>query len=232
LQLVQRHDTLGVRISSTITIPYLWEGCGETPGNTEITLKNLEVTNAGIFLEGFDASNLGFWEKDCCMKKLTYTYHYKKDIMTAGGEVKLPWIEGLGAGFKLEKGKIDSIAILAELNKAILPIKPPLLALKGAYGHIAGITKIDNIREADKLDIKLGGIFSPLLFEDLYRFTADARINWPKLFVASFTGQMFRIPKTDLPYQYAVGGEFNWKVSEYQFVIDFTGTFGTLDEKI
>lgn len=231
MQFLKRHDTLGVRITSTITTSFLWEGCGDTPGNTDIALKNFEVTNFGVFLEGFDVANLGFWEK-CCIKKLIYSYNSKNDIMTIGGEIKLPFIEGLGCGLKLEKGKVDSIAILAELNKALLPIKPPVIALKGAYGHIAGLTKIENIREADKLDIKLGGIFSPLLDDNLYRFTADARINWPKLFMASFTGQMFRPPLTDLPFQYTVGGEFNWKVSEYQFVVDFKGNFGTLDEKI
>ncbi len=239
LQLVKRSDTLGVRISSTIEIPFLYRGCGPIPDNTEIRLKNYEVTNHGRRLNGLEVENLGLIKEDFCLKNITYDYDWEKNILTCGTEITFPiLLNTLGGGFKLKNGQIDSIALLVEWNKPI-PIKPPGLALKGVYGHIAGLTKANSLLSQDltKMDFKLGGILSPVLekLENLIKLNVDGRIFYPKLAEFSAKGNLFKPPEIDdlveIPYQVSLTGKLLWKIPEARFDLDFNGSFGTMDEK-
>lgn len=245
LRLIKRKDTLGVQISSTIQIPFLFKGC-DFPDNTEIRLKNFEVHNFGWSVGGFYVENLGFVKQGFCLSKLTYDNDREKNTLIFGAEADLPWfIEELHAGFKLKNGEIDSIALLVDKEKSI-PIKPPGLGLKGVYGHIAGLTKANSLisRDLTKLDFKLGGILapafevpeeSPVKPEDLFKAYIDGRVYYPKLAKFTATGNMFKPPATNgiyiLPYQIIYGGEILWKIPEAQFELEFNGKFGTLDEK-
>jgi len=190
----------------------------------------LEVTNYGISLGGFDVENIGFMMDDYCLKKLSYSYDPKKDILTGGADLSFPFFENVGGGFKLEKGNIDSLAWNVELSKPAVPILYSF-AVKGFYGHVAGLNfKPKFFGDPEIIDIRLGGIFGDILFDDLYKITAEGRTIWPKLFELYGTAQLLKPPINDVPFQFSGDVTLSYDVPEKQINLGFNGNFGTLNE--
>lgn len=236
IQFVRKQQNWGINVSCSVIIPGLSKACDVFSPGTEIALKNFEITTSGYSFGGFDVENLGFWEEDYCLNNLTYEYDRENDVMTGGMEISLPFLfNSLSGGFKLEKGKLDSCAWGieggAEAQIKGIPIFGSF-GVTGFYGHIAGLNKPYKPFEVNTIDIQMGGIFSDVTTDNLYRFTAEGRIVWPKLFEYAGTGQFLKPPdETKLPFQLAGSIQGKADIPTKKVYVDFTGNFGTLDEE-
>jgi Leucine-rich repeat (LRR) protein len=224
LQLVSRSDTLGVKVGCSINVPYLSAGCGTFSGGTNIAVNNLEITNKGVFLGGFDVQNLGLFKR-ICLSRLTYKYDWQKDVLIGGMDISFPFLSNLGGGFRLERGFIDSVAWNVEFDDKIPPLPIyGIMGVSGCYGHLA------ELNNPDLIDIKLGGIFTDLS-KKVFRLTGDGRVLWPTLFEISGSGKILKVPNSELPYQVQGDIKLSFDVGKSQVRLDFKGHFGTLDEK-
>jgi hypothetical protein len=234
VQFIRRQDTIGVNIGCSVNIPRLSVGCGIIPEGTGIALKNLEITNSGISLGGFNVENLGFMKEGYCLKKLTYDYNSSKDILVGGMDLTLPFFADVGGGFKIEKGNIDSLAWSIEGGTGamvkVLPIGVGTLGVKGFYGHIAGLAQPVRLGEPDIIDIRMGGIFSDILSDDLYRLTGEGSMVWPKIFEVAGTAQLLKLPLSELPFQLSGGVNMKYDVSNKQASMQFDGKLGILND--
>jgi len=235
LQFFKRQDTTGVKLGCSAHIPWVSNSCG-TPGiytpGVDLKLKNLEITNKGIMSAGFEAENIGLFKEDYCLNKIDYEYNFKRNILTAGADISLPFFADVGGGFRLEKGKIDSVAWSVEGGTDVLPTAPigfGTLGVKGFYGHISGLNQPEKFNPAI-LDIKFGGIFSDVTSDKWYQITADGRTMWPKLFEFSGTGKLLK-PSDDFPYQIKGDIKAEVDVSNKLLKIDYNGNFLTMNEQ-
>jgi len=180
--------------------------------------------------------NLGLIKKGHCLNKIDFEYDWEKDILTAGADVALPFIKmDLGGGFKLEKGKIDSVAWSAEYlpgdedkNKAI-PIGFYTLGVKGFSGHISGLNQPGEFNPLN-MDLQLAGIFSDITSKKWYRLEGTGHTIWPKDFNIKGEGQFLK-PMDEIPYQLKGNTEMSYNVSENWLYMGFQGQCGTMDEK-
>ncbi len=237
LQFINNQDTTGIKVGCSVNIPKLSKSCGVFSLGTDIAINDLEITNKGTFFGGFEVENLGLLKKGYCIKKLTYDYDWRKDILRGGMCLSLPFIESeLGGGLKFEKGEIDSIAWKIEYKPSdenkikAFPIGLGTFGVKGFYGHFAGLKLPTNFGTPDKIDIKLGGIFSDVLSDKLYQITGDGRTIWPELFEISGSGKLLD-PGDDLPFQLAGNTSLSYNASSKKVSIEFDGSFGTLNEE-
>ncbi len=236
LQFFNRHDTLGIKLGCSAHIPWTSTGCGifgiYEPGS-DLKLQNLEISNKGILKVGFEVENIGLFKKDYCLKRITYEYNREKDVLTAGGEISLPFLAEIGGGFRIEKGEIDSVAWSIEGGKDALAKTLPLgfgtLGIKGCYGHISGLNQTGELNPLN-MDIKLGGILSDITTDDLYRVTGDGRTIWPKLFEFSGSGKFFK-PSEDFPFQIQGEASVSCNVPNNILEVSYIGNFLTADEQ-
>lgn len=234
LQFFSRQDTFGMKVGCSAHIPWVSESCG-TPGiytpGTDLTLKNLEITNKGIMSLGFEAENIGLFKAGYCLNRITYEHDWKNNILIAGGDISLPFIADVSGGYKLENGKIDSVAWSVE-GGDMLPTSPTglgTLGVSGFYGHISGLNQPGEFDPVN-LDIMFGGIFSDITSDKWYRITADGRTIWPKLFEFSGTGKLLK-PMEELPYQIQGDIIAAYDVPNKVLKIDYNGSFLTVDEQ-
>ncbi|TNF43136.1 MAG: T9SS type A sorting domain-containing protein [Bacteroidetes bacterium] len=236
LQFFVRHDTVGINLGCSAHIPWASTGCGVLgiyePG-ADLKLKSLEITNKGILNVAFEAENIGLFKKDYCIKNITYEYDWVNDVLVEGGQIALPFLAEIGGGVRIEKGFIDSVSWSVEGGSNAL-LKPlPLgfgtLGIKGCYGHIAGLNESANINPYN-LDVHLGGIFSDIKTDDLYKITGDARINWPKIFEINGSLQALK-PHEDLPFQIQGDARATYQVSDNLLELAYNGKFLTADEQ-
>jgi len=236
LQFFTRHDTIGIKTACSVHIPWASTGCGVygvyEPG-AYLKLKSLEITNKGILNLAFETENIGLFKKDYCIKNITLEYDWVKDVLIAGGQISLPFLAEIGGGFRMEKGFIDSVAWSVEGGADALlhtiPVGFGTLGIKGCYGHIAGLYNPNIIQPLD-LDVKLGGIFSDIETDDLYKVTGDARINWPKIFEINGVLQAFK-PLDELPFQLQGDARVTYLVSDNLLEMAYSGKFLTADEQ-
>ena len=232
LQFVKKKDTVGVRLACSVKIPQLSAECEYYYLGTDIALNNLLITNAGILLRGFNVENLGLFKKGYCLKKLTYDYNYEKDILTGGMIASLPFISNAGGGFRFRKGNLDSVAWIFESSLIKVPISPPsTFSVKGFYGHIAGLAQPFKPFETAVIDIRMGGIFTDFLSDNIYRVTAEGRTIWPKIFEVAGTGELLRPSVLNLPFQLAGGVKLSYNAPDKLVKINLNGNFGTLDKQ-
>lgn len=236
LQLVKRQDTLGIKIGCSVNIPKLSIDCGSSATlGTDIELKNLEITNVGITQFGFSIDNLGFIKKDYCLNNVTLEYDWKKDVLVAGADISLPFFADVAGGLKFEKGSLDSVAwgIEGGVDKLLLktfPIGLGTFGVKGFYGHVAGIKTLTDFKKPNLIDLKIGGVFSDVLSDDIYRITGDGRTIWPTTFEVTGTGQLLK-PTDNLPFQFAGETGMSYDAANKQIKVYFNGNFGTVDEQ-
>lgn len=234
LQFFSRQDTFGIKVGCSAHIPWISESCGNpgiyTPG-TDLKLKNLEITNKGIMSAGFEAENIGLFKAGYCLNRITYEHDWKNDIIIAGGDISLPFFADVSGGYKLENGKIDSVAWSIEGGDMLptTPIGVGTLGVSGFYGHISGLNQSGDFEPAN-MDIMFGGIFSDVTSDKFYRITADGRTIWPKLFEFSGTGKILQ-PMEELPYQVQGDIKASLNVPNKLLNIDYTGNFLTMDEQ-
>lgn len=236
LQFVRKQQNWGISVSCSVIIPGLSKACDVYSPGTEIALKNFTITTAGYSFDGLNVDDLGLFKEDYCLNNLTYEYDRENDVVTGGMEISLPFLaNSLGGGFKLEKGKLDSCAWSVEGGSDAQIKGIPIFGtfgVKGFYGHIAGLNKPYKPFEINTIDIQMGGIFSDVTSDNLYRFTAEGRIVWPTLFEYAGTGQFMKPPdETKLPYQLAGSIQGKAEIPLNKVYADFTGNFGTLDEE-
>jgi len=232
LTFFNRNDTIGININASVSVPLLSTGCG-IPGiynpKTELKLKNFEITNKGILSAGFAVKNLGLFQFGC-LKNATVEYDWKKDILIGGAELSLSIFGDIGAGIKLEDGKIDSIAWKIDSSLPPIPIYATFSA-KGFYGHVAGLNNFDenNQFNSNNIDVKIGGIFTDIIAKQAYQLDIDGRIKMSGLLEGSGQMQFFQPPVPNFPYQIKGFGKVALNYSNKQMDCDFTGNFGTLN---
>lgn len=224
LELVGGRNASGIKIGCTVKIPGISGGC-EKPDDTdtEIKLEGLEITSNGLTLGGAQIKDLGLFVDGYCLKNLVYSYDLQKDIFISGMQLALPFGE-VGGGFKLEEGLIDSIAWNIEASVAPFVLGSTTIGIKGFFGHISNITK-------PAIEVGLGGIFSDIVSDDLYRITASGRTVWPTEFEVKGTGQFLRPILNEYPFQLMGNVALNYDIPNELFKINFGGNFGTADEK-
>lgn len=224
LELVGGRNASGIKIGCTVKIPGISGGC-ENPDDTdtEIKLEGLEITSQGLTLGGAQIKDLGLFVDGYCLKNLVYSYDLQKDIFISGMQLALPFGE-VGGGFKLEEGLIDSIAWNIEASVAPFVLGSTTIGIKGFFGHISNITK-------PAIEVELGGIFSDIVSDDLYRITASGRTVWPNEFEVKGTGQFLRPILNEYPFQLMGNVALNYDIPNKLFKINFGGNFGTADEK-
>ena len=224
LELVGGRNASGIKIGCTVKIPGISGGC-ENPDetDTEIKLEGLEITSKGLTLAGAQIKDLGLFVDGYCLKNLVYSYDLQKDIFISGMQLALPFGE-VGGGFKLEEGLIDSIAWNIEASVAPFVLGSTTIGIKGFFGHISNITK-------PAIEVELGGIFSDIISDDLYRITASGRTVWPTEFEVKGTGQFLRPILNDFPFQLMGNVALNYDIPNELFKINFGGNFGTTDQK-
>ncbi|NNF34465.1 MAG: T9SS type A sorting domain-containing protein [Saprospiraceae bacterium] len=224
LQLVKTDKEIGLKVTCTIKVPGISGGCDDGSGtNTEIQLEGLSITNSGISLDGINIKDLGMYVPKFCLKELKLSYDSQKDILTAGAGVSMPLGEVAG-GLKLEEGLIDSIGWLIEASVAPFVLGATTVGIKGFFGHISNITK-------PAIEVELGGIFSDIISDDLYRITASGKTIWPKYFEIAGTGQFMRPIINTLPFQLQGGVSLGYNIPNKLFNIKVDGKFGTSDEQ-
>lgn len=251
LQFFSRVDTIGFKIGCSAQIPWVSESCGIgnlfSPNGVSLKLKNLEVTNKGIMSAGFEAENIGLFKEGHCLNKISYEYNWKNNVLIAGADVNLPFIKvGLGGGFKLENGVIDSVAWRAEylppdddgnggndpvnVNPKAIPVGFYTLGVKGFSGHISGLNQPGEF-SPQNMSFELGGVFSDITWENWYRVEGKGHTIWPKVFNIKGDGQFLKPPIEGIPYQIRGVTDMSYNVSENNIYMGFRGTCGTLDEK-
>lgn len=224
IELVGGRNASGIKIGCTIQVPGVSGSCGGSKDtDTEIKLSGLEITGEGISLGGVAVKDLGLFVDGYCLKNLSLNYDSKKNILTSGMQLGLPFGE-VGGGFKLEKGFIDSIAWHIESNYAPFVLGSTTIGIKGFFGHISNITK-------PAIEVELGGIFADIISDDLYRITASGRTVWPTVFEVKGTGQFLRPVFDDIPFQLMGNVALSYDIPNELFKINFGGSFGTSDEK-
>ena len=224
LELVGGRNASGIKIGCTISVPGISGSCGSSDdSNTEIKLEGLEITSKGLALGGAQIKDLGLFVDGYCLKNLVYSYDSQKDIFISGMQLALPFGE-VGGGFKLEEGLIDSIAWNIEASVSPFVLGSTTIGIKGFFGHISNITK-------PAIEVELGGIFSDILSDDLYRITASGRTVWPTEFEVKGTGQFLRPILDELPFQLMGNVGMFYDIPNELFKINFGGNFGTADEK-
>lgn len=234
LQFFNRQDTFGMKVGCSAHIPWISASCGVpgiyTPG-TDLVLKNLEITNKGIMSAGFEVENIGFFKSGYCIKRITYEHDWRNDIIIAGGDIALPFFADVSGGYKLENGKIDSVAWSLEGGDMLptTPIGVGTLGVSGFYGHISGLNQPGEFNPVN-MDIKFGGIFSDVTSDKWYRITADGRTIWPKLFEFTGSGKLLK-PMDEIPYQIHGDIKATFDVSNKVLNIDYSGNFLTMDEQ-
>lgn len=224
LQLVKTNNETGLKITCTIKVPGISGACEDgSGGDTEIQLDGLGITTAGISLDGINVKDLGMYIPKFCLKQLGIHYDSSKDILTAGASLGMPFGE-IGGGFKLEEGLIDSIGWLLEASVAPFVLGTTTIGIKGFFGHISNITK-------PAIEVELGGIFSDILSDDLYRITASGKTVWPTYFEIAGTGHFMRPIINTLPFQLQGGISLGYNIPNSLLNVKVDGKFGTLDEK-
>ncbi|WP_158862014.1 leucine-rich repeat domain-containing protein [Maribellus comscasis] len=224
LTLVNEKDKTGLSIGCSMKVPGILGGCGTVEKKeTEIKLSDLEITSAGITLGGVAVKDMGLLADGFCLKNLELSYNSKKNILNAGMMLGLPFGD-VGGGFKIEEGLVDSIGWHIESNVAPFVIGTTTVGIKGFFGHVSSITK-------PAMEVELGGIFSDILSDDLYRCTLSGTMVWPATIGFKGTGQFMRPIDNSLPFQLQGNTSVAWDVPNSVFKIELGGKFGTLDEK-
>jgi hypothetical protein len=224
LQLLKTDKEIGLKITCTIKVPGISGGCDDGTGvNTEIQLDGLGITTSGISLDGINVKDLGMYVPGFCLKQLNLGYDSQKDILTAGAGVSMPFGEVAG-GLKLEEGLIDSIGWLLEASVAPFVLGTTTIGIKGFFGHISNITK-------PAIEVELGGIFSDILSDDLYRITASGKTIWPSYFEIAGTGHFMRPIINTLPFQLQGGISLGYNIPNSLLNVKMEGKFGSIDEQ-
>ncbi|MBA4409905.1 MAG: hypothetical protein C0397_10845, partial [Odoribacter sp.] len=223
LQLVGGRRATGIKLDCKISVPGISGKCDKPEDkDTDFELKGLQITTEGIGLEGVKVTDIGLI-RGYCLKNLTVNYNPKKDILSSGATIAIPFGE-IEGGFKLEKGKIDSIAWRIEAEKTVFVIGTTTVGVKGFFGHISNITK-------PAIEVELGGIFGDITSDIFYRVTASGRTIWPKVFEVKGTGQFLKPPLLYRPYQIAGSLAMSYDYGLQMFKVDLNGKIGTPDEK-
>ena len=222
LQLVKDSSEFGLKIECTMKVPGITGGCEEENSaqkkDVEIKLNGLKITTAGISLGGVNIKDLGLGAEDYCLKQLSLNYDSKKDILTSGMQLALPFGE-VGGGFKLEEGLIDSIAWHIEASSAVFVLGSTTIGIKGFFGHISNITK-------PAIEVELGGIFSDVTSDKLYRIEASGKTVWPTYFEIKGKGEFL---KPIDRFQIQGGVALSYNIPNKLFGIAFNGKAGNID---
>jgi hypothetical protein len=225
LQLIKTDKEIGLKVTCTIKVPGIAGGCDDGSGtNTEIQLDGLNITTSGISLDGVNVKDLGMYVPKFCLKELKLGYDSQKDILTAGAGVSMPLGEVAG-GLKLEEGLIDSIGWKLEVaHPPVFTLGTTTIGISGFFGHISNITK-------PAIEIELGGIFSDIISDDLYRITASGKTIWPTYFEVAGTGQFMRPIINTLPFQLQGGISLGYNIPNKLLNLKIDGKFGSTDEQ-
>jgi Leucine-rich repeat (LRR) protein len=227
IKLVGGRNASDLKVDCKIGIPGIAGKCDDDAPpdkKAEITLKGLNVNKAnGISLSEVQLENMGMFVESFCLKKLLVNYDGKKNILTAGAGVQLPFGEVEG-GFKLEGGFLDSIGWRLEAAKPPFVLGATTIGVKGFFGHISSITN-------PAIEVELGGIFSDILSDNFYVVDASGRTVWPSLFEIKGAGKFMKPPLLKLPYQMNAEVTMAYDHPLTQFKVGFDGKIGTADEK-
>src|SRR6056297_957379 len=180
----------GVSISFTVAFDALSPGCGNgSPATTQISISGLEMRRSGISVSGLQVGDLGF-APGFCLKELGASYDQDKDKLSFGLTLLTPFIE-VGGGLGFIAGEVDSIAMRAVLQNAIIPIGATGVGLIGCEGRISSLTN-------PPWNMRFGGIFSAVASDDLFRLTTSVEYIPPStLKVEAGDGKFFNPPVFD-----------------------------------
>jgi Leucine-rich repeat (LRR) protein len=180
----------GVSISFTVAFDALSPGCGNgSPATTKIAISGLEMRSSGISVSGLQVGDLGF-APGFCLKELGASYDQDKDKLSFGLTLLTPFIE-VGGGLGFIAGEVDSIAMRAVLQNAIIPIGATGVGLIGCEGRISNLTN-------PPWNMRFGGIFSAVASDDLFQLTTSVEYIPPAtLKVEAGDGKLFNPPVFD-----------------------------------
>lgn len=199
LKLVGGRNANGVSISFNVSWDNITPSCGEDKEQTSsIQISGLEITSEGLSVAGMEVGDLGL-APGFCLKELKAAYDNDEDKLEFALTVLTPFIE-IGGGIEFKSGELDAVEIKAELQNSIIPIATTGIGLIGGEGKIANITD-------PPFNIKLGGIFSAVANDHLFRLTASAEYIPPaEIKLALGDGKFFNPPFFDSDWWLAEGG--------------------------
>lgn len=199
LKLIGGREATGISISFNVEWDNITPSCGDNKEQTSsIKISGLEITSGGISVAGMEVGDLGL-APGFCLKELKAAYDNDEDKLEFALTVLTPFIE-IGGGIEFKSGELDAVELKAELQNSIIPIATTGVGLIGGEGKIANITD-------PPLNIKLGGIFSAVANDHLFRLTASAEYIPPaEIKIALGDGKFFNPPIFDSDWWLAEGG--------------------------
>lgn len=169
-----------------------------------LSLGGVAITSSGIEVASATLENFGLKAlPDFCVTELKHTYDKTAELWTLDVKAKFPFINSMGGGFGLDKGKLNAVRFNAEWEKDILvPIEPPIFTWKGIDVELSGLA-------AGPVDFKGTGKFSHIkdwmnfipkagtlgrYFPSIFEIEAGVHITWPSVWEMNGGYKIFGVP--------------------------------------
>jgi hypothetical protein len=222
LELVGGKNPIGIKFGAVFELKNVTKACSDKTDPDEDVVKleilGIELSRTkGWEISGMKLENFGLMP-NFCVKEINFNANNEKNTITMGALFKTPFIE-IGAGFGLLNGGLDSIGLMAEVEKPVIPLGTTL-ALYGALGALWNIQAAETWRD---YNFKIGGIIGPNFSKDLLMFKAVIGYDAPNVIFGIEEANFFKYKDHNEDEQWIATGSLMGKSSSDLLKIGLDG---------